>query len=48
MGLTYKKCCSLRNSLSIKVFQSLKKNFRKFNCYDPLIEKIYKKKYQII
>ena len=44
MGLTYKKnVADLRNSLSIKVFQSLKKNFHKFNCYDPLIDKIYKK-----
>ena len=49
MGLTYKKnVADLRNSLSIKVFQSLKKNFHKFNCYDPLINKIYKKKYQLI
>ena len=49
MGLTYKKnVADLRNSLSIKVFQSLKKNFRKFNCYDPLIDKIYKKKYLLI
>tara|TARA_B100000989_G_scaffold85814_1_gene61574 strand:+ start:3644 stop:4858 length:1215 start_codon:yes stop_codon:yes gene_type:complete len=49
MGLTYKKdVADLRNSLSIKVFQSLKRNFLKFNCYDPLINEIYKKKYSLI
>ena len=49
LGLTYKKnVADLRNSLSIKVFQSLKKNFHKFNCYDPLIDNIYKKKYQLV
>ncbi len=49
MGLTYKKnVADLRNSLSVKVFQSLKNNFYKFNCYDPLIDKIYKKKYLLI
>ncbi len=49
MGLTYKKnVADLRNSLSIKVFQSLKKNFLKFNCYDPLINEIHKKRYSLI
>ena len=49
MGLTYKKnVADIRNSLSVKVFQSLKKNFKKFNCYDPLIDKIHKKKYLLI
>ena len=49
MGLTYKKnVADLRNSLSIKVFQSLKKKFYKLNCYDPLIDKIHKKKYLLI
>ncbi len=49
MGLTYKKnVADLRNSLSIKVFQSLKKKFHKLNCYDPLIDKIHKKKYLLI
>ena len=49
MGLTYKKnVADLRNSLSIKVFQSLKKKFHNLNCYDPLIDKIHKKKYLLI
>ena len=49
MGITYKKnVADLRNSLSIKVFHSLKRNFYKCNCYDPLINKIHKKKYLLI
>ncbi len=49
MGITYKKnVADLRNSLSIKVFQSLKKKFYKLNCYDPLIDEIHKKKYLLI
>ena len=49
MGLTYKKnVADLRNSLSIKVFQSLKKNFQKLNSYDPLINHIYRKRYSLI
>ena len=49
MGLTYKKnVADLRNSLSIKVFQSLKRNFQKLKSYDPLINHIYRKKYSLI
>ena len=48
-GLTYKKnVADLRNSLSIKVYQSLKKTFKKLNCYDPMIDQIHKKKYSLI
>jgi len=49
VGLTYKKnVADLRNSLSIKVFQSLKRRFYKFNCYDPLISRTFKNKYSLI
>ena len=49
LGLTYKKnVADIRNSLSIKVFQSLKKNFKKLNCFDPLINQSSNKKYLLI
>ena len=49
LGLTYKKnVADLRNSLSIKVFESLKNNFRKLSSYDPMIDKKFSKKYSLI
>ena len=49
LGLTYKKnVADLRNSLSIKVYQSLKKTFKKLSCYDPMIDQTFKKKYSLI
>ena len=42
MGLTYKKNVADLKILFNKVF-NLKKNFHKFNCYDPLIIKFIKK-----
>tara|TARA_B100000989_G_C19532300_1_gene470800 strand:+ start:4417 stop:5637 length:1221 start_codon:yes stop_codon:yes gene_type:complete len=49
LGLTYKQnVADLRNSLSIKVFESLKNNFRKLSSYDPMIDKKFSKKYSLI
>lgn len=49
LGLTYKKnVADLRNSLSIKVYESLKKNFKKLSSYDPMIDQTFKKKYSLI
>ena len=49
LGLTYKKnVADIRNSLSIKVFQSLKKHLKRLNCFDPFIDNKFKKKYKLI
>ena len=49
LGLTYKKnVADLRNSLSIKLFESFKSYFRKLSSYDPIIDKKFSKKYSLI
>jgi UDP-N-acetyl-D-galactosamine dehydrogenase len=49
LGLTYKKnVADLRNSLSIKLFESFKSCFRKLSSYDPIIDKKFSKKYSLI
>ena len=48
-GLTYKKNVSdLRNSLALKIFQSLKKNNKKIKGYDPTINNLISKKNNLI
>ena len=48
-GLTYKKnVADLRNSLSLKIYNDLKKKYKKIKAYDPLIDSTYKKKYDLI
>tara|TARA_A100001015_G_C15040526_1_gene739330 strand:- start:1084 stop:2286 length:1203 start_codon:yes stop_codon:yes gene_type:complete len=49
MGLTYKKnVADLRNSLSVKVYDNIKKKFKKVCCYDPMISNNYEKKFSLI
>ena len=49
MGLTYKKnVADLRNSLSVKVYDNIKKKFKKVHCYDPMISNDYEKKFSLI
>jgi UDP-N-acetyl-D-galactosamine dehydrogenase len=49
LGLTYKKnVADLRNSLSLKVFETLKKKFKKLCSYDPMIDQNLNKKYSLI
>ena len=48
-GFTYKKnVADLRNSLSLKIYNDLKKKYKKIKGYDPLIDSSYKKKYNLI
>ena len=48
-GLTYKKNVSdLRNSLALKIFQSLKKNNKKIKGYDPTLNNLISKKNNLI
>tara|TARA_Y100001970_G_scaffold112700_1_gene140630 strand:- start:1574 stop:2773 length:1200 start_codon:yes stop_codon:yes gene_type:complete len=48
-GLTYKKnVADLRNSLSLKIFQSLKKNNKKIRGYDPLLNNLISKKNNLV
>lgn len=48
-GLSYKKnVADLRNSLSLTIYNNLKKRFKKIKGYDPLIDKSYKKKLNLI
>ena len=48
-GLTYKKnVADLRNSLSLKIFQSLKKNNKKIKGYDPTLNNLISKKNNLI
>ena len=48
-GLSYKKdVADLRNSLSLKIYNELKKKYKKIKGYDPLIDSSYKKKYNLI
>ena len=48
-GLSYKKdVADLRNSLSLKIYNDLKKKYKKIKGYDPLIDSSYKKKYDLI
>ena len=48
-GLSYKKdVADLRNSLSLKIYNDLKKKYKKIKGYDPLIDSSYKKKYNLI
>ena len=44
-GLTYKKMFDLRNSLSLKIYNKIKKNIRG---YDPLINEMLAKKHGLI
>ena len=47
--MTYKKnVADLRNSLSLKIYNDLKKKYKKIKAYDPLIDSTYKKKYDLI
>ncbi len=49
LGLTYKKnVADLRNSLSIKVYNLLKKKIKTVRCYDPMINYNFRKKYSLI
>lgn len=49
LGLTYKKnVADLRNSLSLKVFETLKKKFKKLCSYDPMIDQNLNKKFSLI
>ena len=48
-GLSYKKdVADLRNSLSLKIYNDLKKKYKDIKGYDPLIDASYKKKYDLI
>ena len=48
-GLTYKKnVADLRNSLSLKIFQSLKKNNKKMKGYDPTLNNRISKKNNLV
>ena len=48
-GLSYKKdVADLRNSLSLKIYNDLKKKYKEVKGYDPLIDSSYKKKYNLI
>lgn len=48
-GLTYKKnVADLRNSLALKIFQSLKKNNKKIKGYDPTLNNLISKKNDLI
>ena len=48
-GLSYKKdVADLRNSLSLKIYNDLKKKYKNIKGYDPLIDVSYKKKYNLI
>jgi len=48
-GLTYKKnVADLRNSLSLKIFQSLKKNNKKIKGYDPTLNYLISKKNNLV
>ena len=48
-GLTYKKnVADLRNSLGLKIFQSLKKNNKKIRGYDPLLNNLISKKNNLV
>ena len=48
-GLTYKKnVADLRNSLSLKIFQSLKKNNKKIKGYDPTLNNLISKKNNLV
>ena len=48
-GLTYKKnVADLRNSLSLKIFQSLKKNNKKMKGYDPTLNNRISKKNKLV
>ena len=48
-GLTYKKnVADLRNSLSISVFHTLKKNIKQLKSFDPYVSRVFKKKYSLI
>ena len=48
-GLTYKKnVADLRNSLGLKIFQSLKKNNKKIKGYDPILNNIISKKNNLV
>ena len=48
-GLSYKKdVADLRNSLSLKIYNDLKKKYKKIKGYDPLIDSSYEKKYDLI
>ena len=48
-GLSYKKnVADLRNSLSLKIYNDLKKKYKNIKGYDPLIDSSYKKKYDLI
>ena len=48
-GLTYKKnVADLRNSLALKIFQSLKKNNKKIKGYDPTLNNLISKKNNLI
>ena len=47
--MTYKKnVADLRNSLSLKIYNDLKKKYKDIKGYDPLIDASYKKKYDLI
>jgi UDP-N-acetyl-D-galactosamine dehydrogenase len=49
MGLTYKaNVPDFRNSLAINIFRDLKKNYKNIKGYDPVIEKSFRKKNDII
>ena len=48
-GLTYKKnVADLRNSLGLKIFQSLKKNNKKIRGYDPTLNNLISKKNNLV
>jgi len=48
-GLTYKKnVADLRNSLGLKIFQSLRKNNKKIKGYDPILNNIISKKNNLV
>ncbi len=48
-GLTYKKnVADLRNSLSLKIFKSLKKNNKKIRGYDPTLNNLISKKNNLV
>jgi UDP-N-acetyl-D-glucosamine/UDP-N-acetyl-D-galactosamine dehydrogenase len=48
-GLTYKKnVADLRNSLCLKIFQSLKKNNKKIKGYDPTLNNLISKKNNLV
>ncbi len=48
-GLTYKKnVADLRNSLGLKIFQSLKKHNKKIRGYDPILNNVISKKNNLV